>query len=294
MAGQKQGSGGISLPPRAALAAVGGVLLVVAALVLIRVAGGGKSDSSSTSTAASAPATTATAPVGQSAAGIAQAVAAVPPTTLAKVGDGDIKPLTRIQGPPLRAGGKPLVLYVGGEFCPFCAAERWPLINALSRFGKLQGLGFTTSSSSDVYPDTPTFTFNGATYTSPTVALQALEVRDRDGNQLELPTATQQALIAKYDAPPYVSSNGGIPFLLIGGRYVLSGSQFSPQLLAGLSQADIAERIANASTTESRSVLGSANWLTAAICDVNGGKPASTCDTSLMRSLIKRQRSAGG
>ncbi len=31
--------------------------------------------------------------------------------------------------------GKPEVLFVGAEFCPFCAAERWPLIVALSRFG---------------------------------------------------------------------------------------------------------------------------------------------------------------
>ena len=36
--------------------------------------------------------------------------------------------------------GKPEVLFVGAEYCPFCAAERWPLIVALSRFGHFGAL----------------------------------------------------------------------------------------------------------------------------------------------------------
>ena len=58
------------------------------------------------------------------------------------------------------------ILFVGAEFCPYCAAQRWPLIIALSRFGTFSGLQTTTSSSSIEYPNTITFTFRSATFTS--------------------------------------------------------------------------------------------------------------------------------
>ena len=74
--------------------------------------------------------------------------------------------------------GKPLIFYFGAEFCPYCAAERWPLIVALSRFGTFTGLSTTTSSSSDAYPNTPTFTFRAASYTSDYVSFQAVEASD--------------------------------------------------------------------------------------------------------------------
>src|SRR5205823_15010475 len=43
--------------------------------------------------------------------------------------------------------GKPEVLYIGAEYCPFCAAERWSLVYALARFGTFKGLLLSTSSS---------------------------------------------------------------------------------------------------------------------------------------------------
>jgi thiol-disulfide isomerase/thioredoxin len=52
---------------------------------------------------------------------------------------------------PLREAGKPAVIYVGAEYCPFCAAERWPAVVALSRFGTFSHLGLTHSSNVDVY-----------------------------------------------------------------------------------------------------------------------------------------------
>ena len=35
-----------------------------------------------------------------------------------------------------RPSGKCLVFFMGAEFCPFCAAERWAIVGALDRFGK--------------------------------------------------------------------------------------------------------------------------------------------------------------
>ena len=43
-------------------------------------------------------------------------------------------------GTPLTSGGKPEVLFIGAEYCPFCGAQRWAMITALSRFGTFTGL----------------------------------------------------------------------------------------------------------------------------------------------------------
>src|ERR1700721_1365736 len=59
---------------------------------------------------------------------------------------------TVVYGNPLSSGGKPEVLYVGTEFCPYCMAESWPLIVALSRFGQFTGLRTSRSPSFENVP----------------------------------------------------------------------------------------------------------------------------------------------
>jgi hypothetical protein len=92
----------------------------------------------------------------------------VSPAVLAAVGAGTAAgDLTWLPGPTrLGPGGKPLVVYIGAEYCPYCAVERWPLIVALSRFGTLKNLGPSRSAADDVYPLTPSFTFVGSSYES--------------------------------------------------------------------------------------------------------------------------------
>jgi hypothetical protein len=41
--------------------------------------------------------------------------------------------LNAVSGPHLTSSGKPEILYVATEYCPYCAVENWPLIVALSR-----------------------------------------------------------------------------------------------------------------------------------------------------------------
>ncbi len=78
--------------------------------------------------------------------------------------------------PRLLAHGKPEVLYVGAEFCPFCAAERWPLIVALSRFGHFGRLTSMQSAPSSVFPSVQSFSFVGTTYTSRYVSFAGVEL----------------------------------------------------------------------------------------------------------------------
>src|SRR6266568_183753 len=86
--------------------------------------------------------------------------ASVPATTLDRAAAGPVYPAKgstyphairtiRPRGPLLTASGKPEIVYVGAEYCPFCAAERWALSVALSRFGSFSGLRLIHSSSTD-------------------------------------------------------------------------------------------------------------------------------------------------
>ena len=70
--------------------------------------------------------------------------------------------------PVLIADGKPEVLYVGAEYCPFCAAERWPLCGCpLPLRDVHRACSNMQSSSTSAFPDLQTFSFDGASYTSP-------------------------------------------------------------------------------------------------------------------------------
>jgi len=61
-----------------------------------------------------------------------------------------------------------VVSYVGGEYCPYCAIQRWALLVALSKFGSFTNLdGQVISSSTDVYPGLASWSFVGAKYSSP-------------------------------------------------------------------------------------------------------------------------------
>src|SRR5579859_1725803 len=108
-------------------------------------------------------------PTGSSLTAVVDKVTSVSASTLDTVGSGNGavtgKPTT-ISGSTLMANGKPEMLYVGAEYCPYCAAERWAMIVALSRFGTFTGLRTVHSSSTDTDPNTPTFTFYKSSYTS--------------------------------------------------------------------------------------------------------------------------------
>ncbi len=187
------------------------------------------------------------------------------------------------------SGGKAQVFYLGGEFCPYCAAERWPLIIALSRFGQFQGLKLMASSSSIEDPNTPTFTFQGSTYTSQYVDLQAVETADRNDQPLETPTTEQQTLFNKYDAPPYVSSQstGAIPFVLINQRYLWVGASLSPTLFQGKTWQTAADSLANPTGQLGKSIVANANMITATICAEDGGQPTNVCKDAGVQAAAK-------
>ena len=72
-----------------------------------------------------------------------------------------------------------MVVYVGGEYCPYCAAERWAMVMWLSRFGTFTNLHEIQSSSNDIDANTNTFTFYKSSYTSQYIDLSTNEIEDR-------------------------------------------------------------------------------------------------------------------
>jgi hypothetical protein len=216
-----------------------------------------------------------------------QSLSSIPAATYDAVGAGvTSNPPARLSGAsPLTAGGKPRILYVGAEYCPYCAAERWAVVTALARFGTFADLGETTSSHIDAYPDTATLSFHGATYTSKYLSFTGYETQSNQvqGNTyapLDKLSTADGKLFDKYDFPPYVPTKGAIPFIDIGGKYVSQGATYDPALLAGLTQQAIAAGIANPDSPVSKAVLGSANRFTAAFCRLTGNQPASVCTSA--------------
>ena len=185
------------------------------------------------------------------------------------------------------------MLYVGAEYCPFCAAQRWPVVVALSRFGTWSGLGKTTSASDDVYPDTATLSFHGATYTSDYLSFTGVETSGRtklNGQYTPLDTlsAADQKTFETFNRPPYTTgSAGGIPFLDLGGSYVSAGASLDPQLLAGKTHRQIAAALSDPASPLAQAVDGSANVITAAMCEVTGQQPTQVCSAPGVTAAAK-------
>lgn len=182
----------------------------------------------------------------------------------------------------LTENGKPRVLYVGAEYCPYCAAERWAVVSALSRFGTFHDLGQTTSSHIDVFPDTPTLSFHGSSYTSKYIAFKGYEtesnqVQGRSYAPLDQLSTADGKIFDKYDFPPYFDSKGAIPFIDFGGSYASQGASYTPQLFSGKTQQQVADQITDPSTDISKSVIGTADVFTAAICQLTHNQPSNVC-----------------
>jgi Domain of unknown function (DUF929) len=208
-----------------------------------------------------------------------------------------VTPPTVIKGQtPLVLDGKPGVFYEGGEFCPYCAAERWAMIAALSRFGTFTNLGGMASNPNDVFPSTQTFTFHGSTYTSPYLTFQPVEHYSNTpsgsgGYEVLTPlTASQQALVSKYNTTAFLGSGaspGSIPFINFGNNALVAGASYSPSILAGLSRDQIAAGLSDASNPVTQAIITTANYLSASICQTTGQQPAAVCTSKGVTEAAK-------
>jgi Domain of unknown function (DUF929) len=190
-----------------------------------------------------------------------------------------------VTGTELTSAGKPEVLFMGGEYCPFCAAQRWSIVNSLARFGTFTGLKTTHSSSTDSDPNTPSFTFSGAKYTSDYINFTSVEEYSNIPNgsggytTLQPPTAAQSKLGSTYDP------SGSIPFIDMGNKYVQVGnlSPLSPTLFAGKTWSEVAAAMNDPSSSLGKAIIGNANYMTAGICKIIDNKSATACTPTIQQ-----------
>ena len=183
------------------------------------------------------------------------------------------------------SNGKTLVVFMGAEFCPYCAAERWAMVMWLSRFGTFKNLTEIESSSTDVDADTHTFTFYKSTYTSSYIDFSSNEVEDRNSQPLQTMTPQISAIVSKWDNPPYTAEAGQFPFIDIGGYFTLLNTSYDPADLANLTWNQIGNDLSDPTSTVAKDVIGNANILTAATCIATGDTPSSVCGMATIQSI---------
>jgi hypothetical protein len=146
---------------------------------------------------------------------------------------------------------------------------------ALSRFGTLSPLHGIHSSSTDTDPNTPTLTFYKSTFTSKYLTFTPVENETRSHATLQNTTSAQLAVWKKNEP------NGelGYPFIDFGNKYVITGPLYDPATLAGLSWQQVSADLHNPSSAVAQGALGTANFITAAICKMTNGQPGSVCNS---------------
>jgi thiol-disulfide isomerase/thioredoxin len=243
-----------------AWAGLGMVALVIVAVVVLFLTRGDDSGGDATAASGSTPAAS-NVPAG-----------AQRPSGDASSALGQVR---RASGEPLLDQSKPLVLFMGAEWCPFCASERWALVQATSLFGKWSGLRELLSrSGQDYFPPLPTYDLTRATYTSPYIDLRHKELAKVDGSPLQKLDSFEEKLVDEYD------KRGSVPFLFASGRpgrYTVELG-FSPTLLEGVTFAELHKAVATSEPTPGvEAIEGQTEAITALICKLDGEQPASVC-----------------
>jgi hypothetical protein len=271
--------------------AVGLVVVIIVALVIVKAADGSNSTNASYTPVTPAPAS------------VVHDVTNIPESVYNTVGISSSTvpvspPIVLTNQKPLVLNGKsPAMLYLGAEYCPYCAAERWAMTAALSRFGTWSGLKTTASSHTDVYPQTHTFSYYGATLTSPYLTFSSIEQLSNipNGNgsyvPLQSPTKEEAAVISKFNDPQYITGatagQVSYPFVDIGNVALISGASYSPGVLAGQTWSQIASGLSDPSNPATQAIVTTANYMTAAICASTKGAPATVCTSPGVKAAAK-------
>lgn len=274
---------------------VGLVVVIILVIVLVKVTGGSGSPTTYTPTTP-APAS------------VVRDVTTIPASVYDSVGvdipssASPVKPIVISGQPSLKLGGKaPSMVYYGAEWCPYCAAERWSMTAALSRFGTWSGLKTTASSHTDTYPATHTFSFDGASLSSSALNFVPIEtctnVPESSNTScngyksLQAPTKEEMAAIEKYSSSQFVpgATAGQIsfPFIDIDNRVLITGASYTPAILANLTWQQIASQLHDPSSLVTKAIVGSANYISAGVCAATNQQPANVCTSPGVQAATK-------
>jgi hypothetical protein len=228
----------------------------------------------------------------------------------------------------LRQGGKPELLFIGSQADEYSAAQEWPVVKALGRFGMFTSIGPTTTCSWVLPPyapapghcsgagDVASFDWDNARYSSAYLSFVHRDLIDRSGRFHVAATSAEQYLLLQHYKIPHVHTLRGVVFalaqnqyylehfpLIAVGRYVLagpnyagSGDLFDQSTHQPLSFSTIltslqrSQAVGKASFQLVADVNADANILTALICHADGMKPRGVCARAVIRHLAKGLR----
>ncbi len=144
-----------------------------------------------------------------------------------------------IKDPRLTSGEKPELLFIGAEFCPVCATERWAMYVALSKFGTfVPQPGEIHSALRD--GDIQTLTFYKSKFASPYLTFMPVETttNEPDGDyyvSLQNPTATQLRLWKSHTGETFPWLDfGGVKELDLGAIRPLGARRHDLQRHSGV------------------------------------------------------------
>ncbi len=163
--------------------------------------------------------------------------------------------------PPLIALGRPEVLVVAPDGCAACALESWGIVEALSQFGTFANLHLSQSATT-WRPVVRGLTFRGASYGSPFVAFAI--------------------------AAPASEVPRPLPFVDVANKFADVGSPASPSVAGGLFWTKLAGSLSRPKTEAGQGIDGTAELLTAEICEATGGVPAQVCRTAAVQGYQER------
>ncbi|HTT26965.1 MAG TPA: DUF929 family protein [Solirubrobacteraceae bacterium] len=163
--------------------------------------------------------------------------------------------------PPLTKFGVPEVLLAAADGCAACELESWSLVEALSQFGVFSNLALSQSAVTR-HPIVRGITFRGADYQSPYVSF---------------------GIAAASSSVPRP-----LPFVDVANKYADTGSPASPSIAGGLFWTKLAGSLSRPKTADGQAIDGTAELLTAEICEATDEAPAEVCGTAAVQGYQKR------
>ena len=152
------------------------------------------------------------------------------------------------------------MLLAATDSCSACELESWGIVEALSQFGVFADLQLSQSAPTR-RPLVRGLTLpRCASYGSPYVAFA----------------------IAK------PSSNVPLPSVDVANKFADVGSPTPPSVAGGLFWTKLAGSLSRPKTASGQAIDGTAELLTAEICEVTGGAPAEVCGTAAVQGYQKR------
>jgi hypothetical protein len=178
-------------------------------------------------------------------------------------------------GGALTSGGKPVVLYIGAEFCPICAAQRWPMTLALMKFGTFNNLKQTHSAKAD--GNAGTWSYYGSSYSSPYLVFQSYELYTNQPYNGYYKPLEKLPADAQSNWTANEGSNEAFPFINFAGKAVLETAQYNPSIIYNKSFDQILSFVGTNDNTIGASIGASAAVFTKYLCGLTNNQPGDVC-----------------